>query len=63
MTDAFEEESCEEELVIPESEGKAVLKVLGRNKSPGVDGIFIESFQATENESVRILTRICQQMW
>lgn len=41
---------------------KAALKVLGRNKSLGVDGILIKLFQATETESVKILT-ICQQIW
>ena len=63
MTDAFQEDSYEEELIILESEVKAVLKVLGRKKSPGVDGILIELFQATKTESVKILRRICQQIW
>ena len=43
MTDTFEEDSYEEEPVILESEVQAPLKVLGRNKSPGVDGISVES--------------------
>ena len=34
MTCSFEENSYEEELIILESEVKAALKVLGRNKSP-----------------------------
>ena len=42
---------------------KAALKVLGRNKSPGEDGIPTELFQVRETEPVKILTRICQQMW
>lgn len=36
----------EKEPVILETEVKAALKVLGRNQSPGVDGIHIELFQA-----------------
>lgn len=39
---------------------KADLKALGRNKSPGVYGLQKELFQATETETVKILTRICQ---
>ena len=57
MADSFEEDSYEEEPVILESKIKADVKVLGRNKSPGVNGISIELFQATETESVKILTR------
>lgn len=34
MTDSFKEGFCEEEPVILESEVKAAVKVLGRNKSP-----------------------------
>ena len=56
MTDTFEEDSYEGETVILESEVKAAPKVLGRNKLPGVDGILIELFQATETESVKIPT-------
>lgn len=35
----FEEDFYEEELVILESSVRIDLKVLGRNESPGVDGI------------------------
>ena len=51
MTDSFEEESKDEEPAVPESEMKAALKPLGRNKSPGFDGIPIELFHTTETES------------
>lgn len=61
MTDTFEGDSYEEELVILESEVKAALKV--RNKSPGIGEILTELFQATETESVNILPGICQQIW
>lgn len=63
MTDSFEEDSYEEEPIILESKVKAALKILGRNKSPGVDGISMELLQATETKSAQILMRICQQMW
>ena len=42
--DTFEEDSREVEPVILESEGKVALKVLGRNKSPDIDGISIDLF-------------------
>ena len=62
MTYTFEEDSYDEPIIL-EREVKAALKVLGRNKSPGLDGIVIEIFQATETEFVKILTRACQQIW
>lgn len=42
MTDTLEEDGYEEESGILESEVKAALKVLGRNESPGVDGMLAE---------------------
>ena len=50
MADTFEV-SYEEERIILGSEVEASLKLLGRNKSPEVDGLLIELFQATEIES------------
>ena len=47
MTDTFEGGFCGEEPVILGTEVRAVLKVLGRNRSPGGDRILIELFQAT----------------
>lgn len=47
MADTLEEDCYEEEPGIPESEVKAALNVLGRNTSPGVDGIPAELFQPT----------------
>lgn len=44
------------------SEVKA-LKILERNKSLGIDGIPTKLLQATETESVKILTRTHQQIW
>lgn len=60
MADIFEEDSSEEGPIILESQVKASLKVLGRNKLAGVGGIAIELFQVTEIESDKILTRIHQ---
>ena len=42
---------------------KAALRIFGRIKSQGVDGILIELFQVKENEFVKLLRRICQQIW
>lgn len=63
MTETFEEDSYKEEPVILESEVKTAVKWLGGSKSPGVDRIVIELFLATKTESIKILTRICQQIW
>lgn len=59
MTDIVEEVSYEKDPVILENEEKAASKVLGRNKSLGVECIPTELIEATETESVKILTRIC----
>ncbi|XP_061493563.1 uncharacterized protein LOC133389608, partial [Rhineura floridana] len=63
MTDSFTEEPYDEEPEILECKVKAALKILGRNKSPEIDGIPIELLQATETESVHILKKICQEIW
>lgn len=62
MTETCEGDAYEEASLILESQAKASLKVLGRNKQPGVDGKPRELFQATETESFKVLTRICQQI-
>lgn len=59
MTDTFAEYSYKNEPAILNSEAKAALNELGRNKSPGVDELQRELFQATSSESVKILTKIC----
>lgn len=63
MTDIFEEASYEEEPVILESQANTDLKVLGKKKSPEVYAIPKELVQATETGSVKILIRICSQIW
>lgn len=40
-------------------QSERIQEVLEINQSPGVDGILIELFQATEIESVKIITRLC----
>lgn len=62
MTDTFEDHWGAEPAIL-ESEGKEALKVLERNESPGADGIPIYLLQATETEHVKILIRVCQQIW
>lgn len=61
MTDTFEEHSYMEEPMILESEVKATLQVLRTSKSLRLDVTLVGLFQATETESVNILTRIYQQ--
>lgn len=59
----FDEDLYEERSVILGSKVKAALEVLGRNESPQVDGTPTKSFQTTEAESVKMRTRIYQQIW
>ena len=58
MANPFENVPYDEEPAVLESEMKAALKALEINKSPEVDGILIELFQATETESVKILMKM-----
>lgn len=58
--DTFEQDSYEENPIILESEVKAALEVVGRNRLLGVDGIPIDLFQTPEIEFVKMLPRICQ---
>lgn len=46
-----------------ERDMKPAMKVPETNKSPRRDGIPIELFPVTEDESVNILGKICQHIW
>ena len=61
MRNNFEEDFCEKEPAILEAVVKATLNVLGIRELLGVDETRIESFQATEIKSVKIIPRMCQQ--
>lgn len=63
MTDTLTDNSNEKKPVIIKSKVKDALRVLGINKSPGVDGIQIELFQASDTEFVKMLPKIHQQIW
>lgn len=51
MTHPFEKHSYEENPIVVESEEKTLLKILERNKSPGVDVRLKKWFQTTETET------------
>lgn len=59
----FEEDSYERESVPIEGDMKDALEIFGKTRSPSVGGISIELFQATEPECIKILIRICHQIW
>lgn len=67
MTDTFEADSHEEEPVILEREVKATLRVLGRNKLPGVEGIvtIISSHRdgICQNPNKNMLTNMEEEQW
>ena len=48
---------------ILECEGKGALGSITTNKATGGDGIPVELFQILEDEAVRVLHSICQQIW
>ena len=52
-----------QELMTMECEVRSALRSLPRRKATGVDGIATEILLATEEESVKALTRLCQQIW
>ena len=51
------------ELDIPECGVKWALGSIIMNKMSGGDGIPVELFQILENEAVKVLHSICQQIW
>ena len=48
---------------ILESEVKWALESITTNKASGGDGIPVELFQILENDAVKVLHSICQQIW
>ena len=51
------------ELDILESEVKWALGSITTNKASGGDGIPVELFQMLEDDAVKVLHSICQQIW
>lgn len=62
MTDSLKEETFEEAASL-EGAMKAALEANGRNASPGTDQIPTKLCEATGTKSVKILTRLGQQIW
>ncbi|CAF3528318.1 unnamed protein product [Adineta steineri] len=48
---------------ILESEVKFALETLANGKAPGHDGISIECFKTIKEDTVKVLTKLCQQIW
>ncbi|CAF1413687.1 unnamed protein product [Adineta steineri] len=48
---------------ILESEVKFALETLANGKAPGHDGISIECFKTIKHDTVKVLTKLCQQIW
>ena len=48
---------------IPECEVKWALESFTTNKASGGDGIPVELFQILEEDAVKVLYSICQQIW
>ena len=48
---------------ILECEVKWALESITRNKASGGDGIPVELFQILEDDAVKVLHSICQQIW
>ena len=51
------------ELDIPECEVRWALESITTNKASGGDGIPVELFQNLEDDAVKVLHSICQQIW
>ena len=51
------------ELDIVECEVKWALENITMNKANGGDGIPVEIFQVLEDDAVKVLQSICQQIW
>ena len=51
------------ELDILEYEVKWALGSITTNKASGVDGISVELFQILQDDAVKVLHWVCQQIW
>ena len=51
------------ELEILECEVKRALETITTNKASGGDGIPVELFEILEDDAVKVLHSICQQIW
>ena len=51
------------EPIILECEVKWALAVITTNKASGGDGITVELFQILEDDAVKVLYSICQEIW
>ena len=64
MTTIYETKECEEEeATILEEEVRKALKALSNGKSPGSDGIPVELLKEVDQEAIKVLTAVCQQIW
>ena len=63
MTAIYETRECEEEATILEEEIRKALKAISNGKSPGSDGIPRELLMEVDEEAIKVLTAICQQIW
>ena len=52
-----------QQATILEEEVRKALKALSNGKSPGSDGIPIELLKEVDEEAIKVLTAICQQIW
>ncbi|CAF5182070.1 unnamed protein product, partial [Rotaria magnacalcarata] len=62
-TGNLELDNYELEPDILESEVKFAIETLANGKAPGHDGIPIECFKTIKEDAVKILTKLCQQIW
>ena len=63
ITTIYETKECKEEATILEEEVRKALKALSNVKSPGSDGIPVELLKEVDEEAIKVLTAICQQIW
>ena len=63
MTTIYDTKECEEEATILEEEVRKALKALSNGNTPGSDGIPIELLKEVDEEAIKVLTAICQQIW
>jgi len=59
----LEDNCCFQEPLVLEDELRSVLQSFPSWKTTGIDGISTEIWQGAEEESVNVLTKLCQQIW
>ena len=63
FTNTFESTATELASAILESEVKSALESITKNKASGADNISVELLKVLQDDAVKVMLALCQQIW